>query len=106
VKSSSTGGFGFLSPGEENTKDYMNYPYSRTQDSLGASLATPATFFKGNHLLSNIGVMINRKGKDIIYQRRDFGYKKRPSTSGEAGQYGSLRGQAMNQTSSIIYFDR
>lgn len=72
VKSNSNGGFGpFSNQGEELPKDYLNFPYSRAEDYLGASLATPATFFKGNTIASkaliSAGLIGKKHSKDIFY---------------------------------------
>ncbi|CDW75300.1 UNKNOWN [Stylonychia lemnae] len=119
VKSSSMGGFGNVQGLFDEPKEYMNFPYSRAQDVLGASLATPPQFFKGNTLsgtgaIMSGGLMTRKANRDIFYQKKDSTYKQRPSTQGRIifGNAGSLLGQNQVRKSgqfndgSLAYFDQ
>ena len=71
----------------EDHKDYMNLPYSRTQDTLGAAMATPSYYFKD-------GLSSKKTVKELFYAKRDLSLhsggasytaQTRPSTSGHSG---------------------
>ena len=118
VKSSNYGGannfigYAFGANEEVPQRDLLNFPYSRAQDVVGASMATPSVFYKYKKFSSNFGLTKNYK--DIIMQRREPESKKRPMTGGVPGFGKGSMDQSrqrltlgqLKKTASIAYFDQ
>eukprot|EP00347_Sterkiella_histriomuscorum_P023052 403336141 len=112
VKSNSNGGFGVMSNQGDDQREYMNFPYSRAQDVLGASLATPSTFFKAN-AIQGFNQSFGAVSSSIIGRRKES--RGRPSTQGgninqRLAQIASTttygKGKHLKNESSLAYFDQ